>query len=132
MGWIHKMSSILKMGSMSNMGWILKVDSILKMGWNLKMDWILKMGWIQISRPKIFFPLHIGPWKHGLPTSTSSATSTSMSTSHVNLYVSMPHQPPHQHPCHIHNLIYDECYVMFVMFICVTEPGPGWVGRAQT
>jgi hypothetical protein len=42
----------------------------------------------------------------------------------------MPHQQPHQQPCQIHDLIYDECYVTFVMFICVTETGPrlGWAG----
>jgi hypothetical protein len=53
-----------------------------------------------------------------------------MSTSHVNVQASMPHQPPHQQPCHIHDLSYDECYVTFVMFICITEPRPGlgWAG----
>jgi hypothetical protein len=58
------------------------------------------------------------------------ATSTSMSISHVNIHVSMSHQPPHQQPCHVHDLIYDECYVTFVMFIYVAKPDPGlgWVG----
>jgi hypothetical protein len=53
-----------------------------------------------------------------------------MSTSQVNIHVSMPHQPPHQQPCHIHDLIYDNCYVTFVTFIYITEPGLGlgWVG----
>jgi hypothetical protein len=33
-------------------------------------------------------------------------------------------------PCHIHNSIYDECYVTFVTFIYVIETGPGlsWAG----
>jgi hypothetical protein len=46
--------------------------------------------------------------------------------SHVNVHVSMPHQQSY----HVHDLFYEECYVMFVMFICATETGSGldWVG----
>jgi hypothetical protein len=36
----------------------------------------------------------------------------------------------YQRLCHVHDLIYDKCYLTFVMFICVRKTGFGlsWVG----
>jgi hypothetical protein len=47
---------------------------------------------------------------------------------HVNVHVIMAHQ----HPCHVHDLIYDECCVTFVTFIYVIETDLDWAGQAQT